>query len=49
MPGGLDRVVPDGFALLGSSGVSARNLADRTEKHMRPISAEKLVYVLVDE
>ncbi|KAF3769489.1 GroES-like protein [Cryphonectria parasitica EP155] len=42
MPGGLDRIVEDGFSLLGTA-VSRRN-NDRTEEHMRPISGEKLVY-----
>ncbi|KAJ4391287.1 hypothetical protein N0V93_004904 [Gnomoniopsis smithogilvyi] len=44
MPGGLDKVVEDGFVLLGT-GVSNRN-HDRTEEHMRPISGEKLVYAI---
>ncbi|KAK4038798.1 ToxD-like protein [Parachaetomium inaequale] len=43
MPGGLDRVVDDGFVLLGSGTMEARQ-RDRTEEWMRPISAEKLVY-----
>ncbi|KAG7284049.1 hypothetical protein NEMBOFW57_010409 [Staphylotrichum longicolle] len=43
MPGGLDRVVPDGFMLLGSGAMEARQ-RDRTEEWMKPISAEKLVY-----
>jgi len=43
MPGGLDRVVPDGFMLLGSGAMEARQ-QDRTEEWMKPISAEKLVY-----
>lgn len=42
MPGGLDKVVEDGFVLLGT-GVSNRS-HDRIEEHMRPISGEKLVY-----
>ncbi|CAG7558817.1 unnamed protein product [Fusarium equiseti] len=44
MPGGLERVVPDGFALLGSGSVSQRTRLARTEDYMRPISGEKLVY-----
>ncbi|KAL1406547.1 hypothetical protein Q8F55_008253 [Vanrija albida] len=48
MPGGLERVVPDGFALLGWNQVSARQ-CDRPEEYMRPISGEKLVYELVRE
>jgi NADPH:quinone reductase-like Zn-dependent oxidoreductase len=45
MPGGLDKVVEDGFALLGAGGMEHRQ-ADRTETWMRPISAEKLIYRL---
>ncbi|RBR23786.1 uncharacterized protein FIESC28_03402 [Fusarium coffeatum] len=44
MPGGLERVVPDGFALLGSGPVSQRTKLARIEEYMRPISGEKLVY-----
>ena len=44
MPGGLERVVPDGFALLGSGSVSQRTRLGRSEDYMRPISGEKLVY-----
>lgn len=44
MPGGLERVVPDGFALLGSGSVSQRTKLARNEDYMRPISGEKLVY-----
>ncbi|KAK0616542.1 chaperonin 10-like protein [Immersiella caudata] len=43
MPGGLSRVVPDGFALLGSGSMDDR-AEGRTEDWMRPISGEKLVY-----
>lgn len=47
MPGGLENVVRDGFALLGSERVDARSLGeDRQEEYMRPVSAEKLVYLL---
>lgn len=50
MPGGLDKIVPDGFALLGSNMVSARDEGPaRTEAHMKPISGEKLVYVIEEE
>lgn len=42
MPGGLDRIVADGFTVLGT-GVTTRG-HDRTEDHMKPISGEKLVY-----
>ena len=44
MPGGLARVVPDGFVLLGSGSVSQRTRLERSEDYMRPISGEKLVY-----
>ncbi|KAJ3543217.1 hypothetical protein NM208_g3693 [Fusarium decemcellulare] len=44
MPGGLERIVRDGFALLGSGSVSERANVMGKEEHMRPISAEKLVY-----
>ena len=43
MPGGLDRVVPDGFALLGTGSMGDR-AKSRPEPYMKPISAEKLVY-----
>ncbi|KAH7308485.1 chaperonin 10-like protein [Stachybotrys elegans] len=47
MPGGLERVVPDGFELLGSLQVSARSATSgRTETWMRPVSGEKIVYSL---
>ncbi|KAF3940386.1 Zeta-crystallin [Dactylella cylindrospora] len=46
MPGGLERIVPDGFELLGGDQVSGRKLT-RTEDYMKPISAEKLVYSIV--
>jgi NADPH:quinone reductase-like Zn-dependent oxidoreductase len=38
MPGGLERIVDDGFALLEGT------TKGRTEEWMKPISAEKLVY-----
>ncbi|KAJ5704319.1 chaperonin 10-like protein [Penicillium majusculum] len=44
MPGGLERVVPDGFTLLGKDGVSSRMMNDRLEEYMQPISAQKIVY-----
>lgn len=46
MPGGLERIVPDGFALL-SGLVAERKGLGRSEEYMRPISAEKLVYTIV--
>ncbi|ROW04625.1 hypothetical protein VPNG_07398 [Cytospora leucostoma] len=42
MPGGLDRIVADGFTVLGTDVTTRGN--DRTEEHMKPISGEKLVY-----
>ncbi|KAK1237164.1 hypothetical protein MKX07_006043 [Trichoderma sp. CBMAI-0711] len=48
MPGGLERIVPDGFALLGS-GMLLERSTSRNEDYMRPISGEKLVYRIVDE
>ncbi|KAK5695564.1 hypothetical protein LTR17_024581 [Elasticomyces elasticus] len=42
MPGGLERVVGDGFALLGVGGMGDREMK-RGEEWMRPVSAEKLV------
>lgn len=49
MPGGLEGIVRDGFALLGSGKVRERNtnVQDQGDKDwMQPISAEKLVYQL---
>jgi hypothetical protein len=46
MPGGLERIAPDGFALL-SGLVADRKGLGRTEEYMRPISGEKLVYSIV--
>jgi len=43
MPGGLEKVVEDGFALLGPGRMEDRG-EGRTEEWMRPVSAEKLVY-----
>jgi len=45
MPGALEKVVEDGFALLGAGGMGDRRI-NRTEEWMRPVSAEKLVYRL---
>jgi hypothetical protein len=45
MPGGLERVLEDGFKLLGAGGMGERDVS-RVEKWMRPVSAEKLVYSL---
>jgi hypothetical protein len=47
MPGGLENILPDGFALLGSGKVGDRALeVSRDAEYMRPISAEKIVYVI---
>lgn len=45
MPGGLQSIVNDGFRLLGSGSMDNR-VVDREEPWMRPISAEKLVYII---
>lgn len=45
MPGGLARMVEDGFKLLGTGKMEERQ-NKRTEEWMKPISAEKLVYRL---
>jgi NADPH:quinone reductase-like Zn-dependent oxidoreductase len=45
MPGGLEKVVEDGFQLLGTGSMADRKI-NRTEEWMRPVSAEKLVYEL---
>ncbi|KUI55524.1 hypothetical protein VP1G_02944 [Cytospora mali] len=47
MPGGLEKIVEDGFALLGTN-VTNRDQS-RTEDHMKPISGEKLVYKIDTE
>jgi hypothetical protein len=43
MPGGLESVVADGFALLGP-GLMKDRAQGRTEAWLKPVSAEKLVY-----
>jgi hypothetical protein len=51
MPGGLARVVPDAFQLIGSGKVadrSGRQPDHETEPWMKPISAEKLVYRIAE-
>ena len=45
MPGGLPRLVGDGFALLGYGTMDDRD-ATRDEEWMRPVSMEKLVYTV---
>lgn len=45
MPGGLESIVNDGFALLGPGKMGDREVR-RTDEWMRPVSAEKLVYKL---
>lgn len=45
MPGGLERIVPDGFVLIGSVKVVDRvSSLEQDRAWMNPISAEKLVY-----
>lgn len=48
MPGGLERVVKDGFRLLGVNLIGERKEEEKKsgEEWMRPISAEKLVYLI---
>jgi NADPH:quinone reductase-like Zn-dependent oxidoreductase len=43
MPGSLEKVVEDGYQLLGAGGMDDRKVK-RTEQWMQPVSAEKLVY-----
>lgn len=43
MPGGFDRIVPDGFVLLGTGTMDLRENS-RDEPWMKPVSGEKLVY-----
>ncbi|KAF2252820.1 GroES-like protein [Trematosphaeria pertusa] len=45
MPGGLERVVEDGYRLLGAGKMEERQ-TKRAEEWMNPVSAEKLVYRL---
>lgn len=45
MPGGLKRVMGDGLRLLGSGNMEDRDVS-RAEEWMKPVSAEKLVYIL---
>jgi NADPH:quinone reductase-like Zn-dependent oxidoreductase len=48
MPGGLEKIVDDGFVLMGSGKVADRDRGNaRQEKWMAKISAEKLVYRVV--
>ncbi|KAJ3523701.1 hypothetical protein NMY22_g11327 [Coprinellus aureogranulatus] len=42
MPGGLERVLVDGFALLGGGDMLSRKGEERKEEFMKPISGEKL-------
>ncbi|KIW67829.1 hypothetical protein PV04_07055 [Phialophora macrospora] len=44
MPGGLEKVVVHGFALLGTGSMDDRKAGVRGEEWMRPVSGEKLVY-----
>ncbi|EEB95821.1 hypothetical protein MPER_05152, partial [Moniliophthora perniciosa FA553] len=49
MPGGLSKVVEDGFKLLGSGKVADRISEKARQEWMRPISAEKLGYRIHSE
>ncbi|KAK5269176.1 hypothetical protein LTR99_009265 [Exophiala xenobiotica] len=44
MPGGLEKLVDDGFTLLGTGSMDDRKGRQRDEEWMRPVSGEKLVY-----
>jgi len=44
MPGGLDNIAKDGFALLGSGKVADRANQQSDASWLKPISGEKLVY-----
>lgn len=47
MPGGLERIVPDGFTLLSGLVTDRKHdITTASDEHMRPISAEKLVYTI---
>ncbi|KAK3078217.1 hypothetical protein LTS18_008133 [Coniosporium uncinatum] len=47
MPGGLERVVEDGFAALGTGSMQDREQR-RGEPWMKPVAAEKLIYNLIE-
>ncbi|KAI9662351.1 MAG: hypothetical protein M1821_008518 [Bathelium mastoideum] len=50
MPGGLERIAQDGFSLLGADLMEDRKLKrPRDERWMKPVSAEKLIYRIVDQ
>ena len=44
MPGGLGKMVQDGFELLGWDKVIDREPVVKSEPWMKPISGEKMVY-----
>ena len=53
MPGGLPRIVPDAFTLIGAGKVADRAKDEvkydlEAKPWMKPISGEKLVYRLVN-
>ena len=48
MPGGLERIVEDGFALFGPGSMDQR-VRNSSEPWMAPVSAEKLVYTLISD
>ena len=45
MPGGLSKVVEDGFQLLGRGSMNDRKI-ERKEDWMKPLSAKNLVYLI---
>jgi len=47
MPGGLEKIVEDGFTLLGPGSMDERGSNARTEPWTKPISMEKLIYEIV--
>lgn len=48
MPGGLDRIIPDAFTLLGTGMPETRKVVG-AEPWMKPVSGEKLVYRVAND
>ncbi|CRG91355.1 hypothetical protein PISL3812_08403 [Talaromyces islandicus] len=44
MPGGMDEIISEGFAVLRNSSLTSGTGLDRKEAHLQPVSMEKLVY-----
>jgi hypothetical protein len=44
MPSGLEKIVEDGFTLLGPGSMDERGSNARTEPWTKPIGMEKLIY-----